>query len=198
MEVQKFPMPMSLANKAEYYERYAAHVHELNRIWWYDEGSEVKRDLNIHERFQLVLSEVAEAMEGFRKDLQDDHLPQYKSLHVELADGVIRILDMAGAYSWRIEYGKVDTLVRLDEPLVSARLLNLSDFAIRMAWEVKENNRPWLISNLIWHFFEQSELLALATACSDFWQVVYDKLIYNRTRADHSYAARAQPHGKKF
>jgi hypothetical protein len=37
-------------------------------------------------------------MEGDRKDLMDDKLPHRKMREVELADAVIRIFDMAGAY----------------------------------------------------------------------------------------------------
>ena len=43
----------------------------------------------------LVVSEIAEAMEGDRKDLMDDHLPDRKMIEVELADAVIRIFDLA-------------------------------------------------------------------------------------------------------
>jgi NTP pyrophosphatase (non-canonical NTP hydrolase) len=41
-------------------------------------------------------SELSEAFEGWRKNKQDDHLPLRKSLEVELADAMIRILDFAG------------------------------------------------------------------------------------------------------
>ncbi len=44
----------------------------------------------------LIVSEIAEAMEGDRKNLMDDHLPERKMIEVELADAVIRILDLAG------------------------------------------------------------------------------------------------------
>lgn len=44
----------------------------------------------------LIVSEIAEAMEGDRKGLMDDHLPDRTMLEVELADAVIRILDLAG------------------------------------------------------------------------------------------------------
>jgi hypothetical protein len=43
----------------------------------------------------LIVSEVAEAMEGARKDLYDDHLPHRKMLDVELADALIRIMHTA-------------------------------------------------------------------------------------------------------
>lgn len=46
----------------------------------------------------LIVSEIAEAMEGERKDLMDDKLPHRKMVEVELADALIRIFDYAGAY----------------------------------------------------------------------------------------------------
>jgi len=44
----------------------------------------------------LIVSEVAEAMEGHRKNLMDTHLPHISMLEVELADTVIRCFDLAG------------------------------------------------------------------------------------------------------
>lgn len=44
----------------------------------------------------LIHSEISEALEADRKDLMDDKLPHRKGLEVELADALIRILDMAG------------------------------------------------------------------------------------------------------
>lgn len=49
------------------------------------------------ERFMLIVTEVAEAMEGHRKSKMDDHLPHRTSVEVELADALIRIFDLAGA-----------------------------------------------------------------------------------------------------
>lgn len=46
----------------------------------------------------LITSEIAEAMEGDRKGLNDDHLPHRPMTEVELADALIRICDLAGAY----------------------------------------------------------------------------------------------------
>lgn len=44
----------------------------------------------------LIVSELAEAMEGDRSDKVDDHLPHRKMIEVELADAMIRICDLAG------------------------------------------------------------------------------------------------------
>lgn len=48
-------------------------------------------------KIALIHSEISEALEGGRKDKMDDHLPDRKSEEVELADAVIRIMDLAGA-----------------------------------------------------------------------------------------------------
>jgi len=44
----------------------------------------------------LCHSELSEALEGARKELMDDHLPHRRMVEVELADCIIRILDLAG------------------------------------------------------------------------------------------------------
>jgi NTP pyrophosphatase (non-canonical NTP hydrolase) len=51
---------------------------------------------NVGEALALVHSEVSEAMEAARKNLNDDHLTDRKGLEVELGDAVIRIFDLAG------------------------------------------------------------------------------------------------------
>lgn len=48
---------------------------------------------NLGTGIALIHSEVSEALEAGRKDLNDDHLPHRKGLEVELADALIRILD---------------------------------------------------------------------------------------------------------
>lgn len=70
--------------------------------WWIDAKTKEDARLNHHHVFTLlglIHSEISEAFEGHRKNRQDEHLPQFKSIEVELADAVIRILDMAGGYN---------------------------------------------------------------------------------------------------
>jgi len=64
--------------------------------WYSDPQTGERINRNVGEMLALIHSEVSEALEGYRKDLMDDHLPHRKMIEVELADAVIRICDLAG------------------------------------------------------------------------------------------------------
>ena len=55
-----------------------------------------KGDVTEIQTLRYVHSEVSEACEGVRKGIQDDKLPDRPMIEVELADAVIRILDLCG------------------------------------------------------------------------------------------------------
>lgn len=88
------------------------YVHKQNAKWWVslETGERVER--NVGEMLMLAVSELAEAMEGHRKNKMDDHLPHRPMIEVELADCLIRILDtagglgldLAGAFREKMEY----------------------------------------------------------------------------------------------
>lgn len=59
-------------------------------------------DRNKAEMLCLIHSEISEAMEGERKSLMDDHLPNRPMTEVELADAVIRIMDYTGRWGYDI------------------------------------------------------------------------------------------------
>ena len=65
--------------------------------WWTNLQTGERLDRNVGELLCLVHSEISEAMEGHRKSLMDDHLPDRLMIEVELADAVIRIADLCGA-----------------------------------------------------------------------------------------------------
>lgn len=76
-----------------------AHGRAVKAGWWTDlkTGETLIGKRNVPEMLMLIVSEVAEAMEGHRKNLMDDKLPHRKMIEVELADVLIRIGDLCGA-----------------------------------------------------------------------------------------------------
>ena len=74
------------------------HGASLAAGWWTDlDTGESLIGKNTPEKLMLIVTEVAEAMEGHRKGLQDEKLPHRPMIEVELADAVIRIADLAGS-----------------------------------------------------------------------------------------------------
>ncbi|PIK70536.1 hypothetical protein CS379_24130 [Methylobacterium frigidaeris] len=81
----------------------AAACHAANAKWWQDPATGQPIPRNKGELLMLVVSEIAEAMEGERKDLMDDKLPHRRMAEVELADALIRIFDYAGAFGYDLD-----------------------------------------------------------------------------------------------
>lgn len=74
----------------------ARECRTANDTWWKDPktGELLKR--NRGELLMLIVSELAEAMEGHRKNKMDDKLTHFKMFDVELIDALIRIFDLMG------------------------------------------------------------------------------------------------------
>ena len=79
---------------------YAKLCHEANKSWWRDPATGEPIQRNRGELLMLMVSEIAEAMEGERKGLMDDKLPHRKMAEVELADCLIRLLDYCGGFGY--------------------------------------------------------------------------------------------------
>ena len=88
--------------------QYDIHENNVKAGWWtdLDSGIDLVQQARygtrlgkaiVAEKLCLIHSEISEAMEGARKNLPDDKLPHRPMIEVELADAVIRILDLCGA-----------------------------------------------------------------------------------------------------
>ena len=78
------------------------HQANVDAGWWtnLETGESTITTRNVPEMLMLIVSEIAEGMEGYRKNLMDDKLPHRQMLEVELADAVIRIFDLAGSRNY--------------------------------------------------------------------------------------------------
>lgn len=75
-----------------------------------------KNDITlILSKLALVHSEVSEATEGVRKGLMDDHLKDRPMAEVELADAIIRAMDLAGHEGWDLAGAIVEKLYYNDQ-----------------------------------------------------------------------------------
>lgn len=82
---------------------YAQECHKANQTWWHHPATGERLERNKGELLMLIVSEVAEAMEGERKGLMDDKLPHRKMAEVELADVLIRVFDYAAAFDYDLQ-----------------------------------------------------------------------------------------------
>jgi NTP pyrophosphatase (non-canonical NTP hydrolase) len=88
------------------------HQDNLAAGWWTNkDGSDIRGNpYTFSNKLALCHSELSEALEADRKGLKDDKLPHRDGREVELADAVIRIFDLAGAYGMDLGGAVVEKL----------------------------------------------------------------------------------------
>ena len=120
-------------------------IHDSNAVagWWTDletginlanearKGTRLGKAI-VAEKLCLIHSEVSEAVEASRKNLMDDKLTHRKGVEVELADAVIRILDLAGALE-----------LDLDGAITEKLIFNLTRPDHKIANRLKANGKAY-------------------------------------------------------
>lgn len=72
------------------------HATAKEKGWWDNER-------NDGEMIALIHSELSEGLEGLRHgNPPDDKVPEFSSIEAELADAIVRIMDMSQARGWRV------------------------------------------------------------------------------------------------
>lgn len=107
-------------------------AHDANLTWWIDPITGQKLTRNKGEQMMLIVSEIAEAMEGARKGLPDDKIPSRPMEDVEFADVMIRLFDYAGGH--RLDIGGA---------FVEKMLYNLNRPDHKPANRIAEGGKKW-------------------------------------------------------
>jgi hypothetical protein len=168
---------------------YIETCHQAAQSWWHDpDGKPLKR--NHGELLMLVVSELAEAMEGERKGLLDDKLTHRAMAEVEMADAFIRLCDFCGGTGAKLE--KVFTPAFHKDFNRGEALLNIVR-QVSMVASVHKHLQPTFLNGAV------SQIIEYCRACGyDLEGAVNEKLEFNRTRIDHTHAHRMAEGGKKF
>lgn len=184
----------------EYINALAVRVFEQNKAagWWDN------MDRDIHETLMLVVTEIAEATEGVRKDLMDDHLSHRKMEEVELADTVIRLADLAGRYGWKYQYSfPADQLTRFyddrREPMPeAAEHFAFVELAVDLARAFRNTGTVGFGVNMPYSMAVDRIFMTASERGFDLASAIEEKLAYNLQRADHKRENRAAVGGKRF
>lgn len=72
-------------------------IHELAESKGFWEQAAHSHPAIVPQKLMLAVSELGEALEADRKNLSDDKLPHRSGLEVEIADCIIRLMDLAQA-----------------------------------------------------------------------------------------------------
>lgn len=168
----------------------AQQVHaQTKAMGWWDGDVYVC----IYTKLQMISTEIAEATEGERQNLMDNHLPHRKMGEVELADALMRTLDLGEHLELKYEYP--DAFEMADHLAITHKHLNINHEIIKLYMHLPHISE-------VTHLYYSGLVDAIITTANQqgyhIFAALQEKLEYNKTRADHQPQNRAKANGKKF
>lgn len=159
--------------------------HKANIKWWQNIETGELIERNRDELLALAISEVSECLEGERKNLMDDKLPNRRMAEVEMADCYIRLLDFSAGFGFDLQE------INIHGPIPQNKgeaLFELTAAIVNIAY----NDYIWI-----------SRAIAFIKAYCvkhgyDLDGAFAEKMSFNATREDHSHEARRIAGGKQF
>lgn len=188
------------------YDKYADLIHKWNcEVGWWDDPKEC-----VYQKIQLIVTEVAEATEGARRDLMDTHLPDRKMEEVEYADALIRTLDLGGKFNLIFRGGKniAPHLCKMKWHSAGKLHLGIVKAAVLFAGQFESHYYDLYLHHRVPSDFKAFhiaytrliyaiEKVAMFRGC-DLEGAMIAKMAFNKTRLDHKRESRDQSDGKKF
>ena len=182
---------------SKFYNDKAVAIYAQNKEvgWW-----EGENNCCIYQKLQLVSTEIAEATEGARKDLMDDHLPHRKMIEVELADALIRVLDIGGrldlVHSTLDPETRNEVVGRTDSmPTIGGKLFMINCLIFSLGLCIADGDED--VNEAYSVLIELIVYVSHDLGC-DVFTAMDEKLEYNKHRSDHKKENRTNDGGKKF
>jgi hypothetical protein len=170
-------------------------IHAQNKeLGWWDEPRPFSTFVC------LFHSELSEAMEGDRKGLMDDHLPQYPMFQVEMADFVIRVFDYLGSVGFG-ESDYEDTSCMLGDEIddqTDTRFIAGMHLCVSLAMSEDDDDGNWGESYSLLAGGVLASFMHAKNSSFDLHKIILEKVEYNKHRADHKRENRAKQGGKKY
>jgi len=160
--------------------------------WWTDLKTDRPLQRDWMEACLLIVTEIAEATEGLRKNLMDDKLPHRPMVEVELADAIIRLCDMAGGFGFQIWLTDVSEYIFPKVYSKTAKLM-LMTRSVSSLSVCEEDLRKVFSTQLIQFVFAFCKEYDY-----DIVGAIQEKHEFNKTRADHKLENRKKENGKQF
>lgn len=186
------------------YDELSKDIYQQNvDAGWWDDPNRC-----IYQTLQLISTEIAEATEGARKDLMDDHLPHRKMEEVELADVNIRLLDFAGRMNLSVDESFTPLAIATISEYLSTNAFTsgrchfiMNQLLVDLAEDLDGKDGYKTSPEKLEEAYTALLLMVLGYGKSkgyDIESAMFEKLDYNKKRLDHKRENRRKEGGKGF
>ena len=190
----KYPNKLGSKAESDYLNKLSEKIHKQNveAGWWSDP------DTCLVTKVQLIITEISEATEGVRKNLMDDHLPHRKMEEVELADALIRTLDLGGRLGLKFENHQLDeqyfSMLKENSENPAKLHFHLTLTAAAFGSAIDD------VYDTTFYYCVLVQIICVVAAIRglDLFGALNEKIKYNENRSDHKPENRQKENGKKF
>lgn len=156
------------------------HARNVKAGWWTDLSNDTPKKRSVGELFMLIVTELWEAYDAYVNGSQDDKLPEYPGIGVELGDVQIRVADFCGA----LAAGRI---------VENSGVHNPGDAMFEMVGRIARD----------YEAIRKTEAAKGETELGDHLEpmdvakMTFEKLAFNAVRKDHTIEARMAEDGKR-